>query len=170
MLVENFNMEYLILYFAYLLILISPLAYFIIILKKTNGESHKIKDFEKEQLRFKNYISTIIGTLIPLSMGIYSFIAKKDLTINNITSLPYFRFTYGIYAFLIILFIYFILQNNHKEYSVFENFILINILKFNIISLETHEDKKVILFTRKEIKRDEVIKNIKHIFGGIYYY
>ena len=68
-----------------------------------------------------------------------------------------------------VLTLYFLFKNNHYEYWIFENVLFVNILKYKIIEISNKERNKIIVFTKKGIKKSEKI-SIKHITGGLYYY
>jgi hypothetical protein len=165
--VENISTNYYMLFVVFSFIAIYPLLYFQIILRNTNPEIYKITNYQIEDISFKNRILTIIG-FVALILGGISFLLKESIDFATIVQFEGFQYVYITYALLILLVAYFFIQSKNKEYAVFENFILINILKYKIIKLAGR--KSIHILTRKLVKKDEVIQGIKHLFGGVYYY
>ena len=105
--------------------------------------------------------------LIPKNIyGIYFYGYFTE--INNV--LERYLPTYFLpYAAILILTGFFLFDNKHYEYWIFENVLLVNFLKYKIVEIKNSDGNVLQVLTKKSIKKSEKIY-IKHITGGLYYY
>ena len=130
-------------------------------IKNTNKTSFFVVEREQKKFSPKKYIWYVFLWAIP-------FIIQYFNELNNFIE-QYFQTYYLPYFMIIILTGYFLFDNNHYEYWIFENILFVNILKYKMIEIKNKEGNTLQVFTRKDIKKSEKI-NIKHITGGLYYY
>ncbi len=165
---EPFNHTYTVLFVVYFILLFYPFIYLEYI-KQTNSTNVKVKGVNLKELNFKNYISPIMGFVFALLLPITSFF-NKNISIEFLSSLSWFRYVYIMLLILFILSVIFLLQTRQPAYILFENFIFLNILKFKILEVENIEGKIYYVFTRKNTKKHDFIQGLKHLFEGVYYY
>lgn len=166
---DKFNIGYLLLFLFYTLILLIPLFYFIYIIKNTTPDHFNVVKYSKEKLELKKYTLSLFGLLSLIVSGSVKFF-DKTMNFNFILEMPWFKLVYIPVMIILILSIYFIFKHEDEDYEIFNNFIIINILKYKIIRIENKVGNVYHLLSRRNVKKNELIKNIKHLFGGIYYY
>ena len=158
---DSFNWFYGALFIIYLVFFLFPIIHLVYMLRNTNKTSFFVEEKVEKSFNSKKYLWYILLFGLP-------YIVNNISWLENLFS-SYLKFYYLPYALLTMLTLYFVFRNDFYEYWVFENILFVNILKFKIFEIKNKQKNKKIVFTRKRIKKSQIIQ-IKHIMGGLYYH
>lgn len=158
---DTFNWFYGSLFILLGLFFLIPIIHLKYMIKKTNKTPFFVVEREPKKFTSKKYLWYVFLWAIPFALQYFD-------KLNDFME-QYFQIYYLPYFIVVVLSIYFLLDNNHYEYWIFENFVFVNILKYKVFEVNNKEVNTLQVFTRKNIKKSEKI-NIKHITGGLYYY
>lgn len=158
---DSFNWFYGSLFILYGVFISIPIIHLVYMLKNTNKTSFFVIERVQKEFSSKKYLWYVFLWAIP-------FIIEYFSVLNNFFK-EYMQLYYLPYIIIMFLTVFFLFDNSHYEYWIFENFIFVNFLKFKIFEVKNKEGNTLQVFTKKTIKKSEQI-HIKHLTGGLYYY